>query len=60
MICGHQTDFEQLQDDIMALGAWVKKWQMEYFGDKSKVTHMGKTYATACNCAVSDTASASG
>lgn len=25
MICGHQTDCEQLQKDITALSAWVKK-----------------------------------
>lgn len=46
MICGHQTDCEQLQKDIMVLSDWVKIWQMEYLGDKSKIMHMGKPYVT--------------
>lgn len=59
MICGHQTDCEQLQKDIMVLSDWVKIQQMEYLGDKSKIMHMGKPYVTVYNCAASNTASAS-
>lgn len=44
MICGYQTDCEQLQKDIIVLSNWVKICQMEYLGDKAKIMHMGKTY----------------
>ena len=59
MICSHQTDCEQLQKDIMVLNDWIKIWQMEYLGDKSKIMHMGKPYVTVCDCAMSNIASAS-
>jgi len=59
MIHGHQTDCEQLQNDIVVLSERLKIWQMEYLGDKSKIMHMGKPYVTVYSCAVFSTASAS-
>lgn len=55
MICGHQTDCEQLQKDIMVLSDWVKIWQMGCPRNKSKIMHIQKSCATA----VSNSASGS-
>lgn len=59
MICGHQTDCEQLQKDVTVLSDRVKIWQMGYLGDNSEIIHMGEPYVTVYKHAVSNTASAS-
>lgn len=45
----------------MALSDWVKKYgRWNTLVGKSKIMHMGKSYVTVYNCAMSNTSSASG
>jgi len=41
-IVDNQSDGQQLQDDLNALGDWAIKWQMKFNVDKCKVVHYGR------------------